>query len=232
MIEGAPRIFDFTLRSLEGQPLPLSQFEGKVMLVVNTASQCGFTPQYAGLEALHQEYQDRGLVVLGCPPRSSAASRAAAQRPNASCGGALCAATCCRSLPAKAICSPAGMAIGTPLAPNTCTLPARTVTVVVPVPGSTSTWYAPGCDAVSARFGVSISKRCPAGSSRTRAATLPCVTASCSVWSFSVVNSTLVWPDICTAVEPTCSSERAPLSFQIRSPCVSGRFSTAAAHWS
>ena len=62
-----PRVFDFTLRSLEGSPLPLSQFEGKVMLIVNTASQCGFTPQYAGLEALHREYEARGLVVLGCP---------------------------------------------------------------------------------------------------------------------------------------------------------------------
>jgi glutathione peroxidase len=61
------RVFDFTLRSLEGPPLPLSQFQGKVMLVVNTASECGFTPQYAGLEALHREYGPRGLVVLGCP---------------------------------------------------------------------------------------------------------------------------------------------------------------------
>jgi len=61
------RIFDFALRTLGGQPLPLAQFEGKVLLVVNTASECGFTPQYAGLEALHREYGPRGLVVLGCP---------------------------------------------------------------------------------------------------------------------------------------------------------------------
>lgn len=67
MAEGATRVFDFTLHTLEGRPLPLSQFEGKVMLVVNTASECGFTPQYAGLEALHKAYQARGLVVLGCP---------------------------------------------------------------------------------------------------------------------------------------------------------------------
>jgi glutathione peroxidase len=67
MAEGDTRVFDFSLRSLEGLPLPLAQFEGKVMLVVNTASQCGFTPQYAGLEALHREYEARGLVVLGCP---------------------------------------------------------------------------------------------------------------------------------------------------------------------
>jgi glutathione peroxidase len=63
----ASRVFDFTLQSLQGPPLALAQFEGKVLLVVNTASQCGFTPQYAGLEALHREYGPRGLVVLGCP---------------------------------------------------------------------------------------------------------------------------------------------------------------------
>lgn len=61
------RVFDFNLTSLQGSPLPLSRFEGKVLLVVNTASQCGFTPQYAGLEALHREFGDRGLVVIGCP---------------------------------------------------------------------------------------------------------------------------------------------------------------------
>jgi len=67
LAKAEPRVFDFTLRSLEGLPLPLTEFEGKVMLIVNTASQCGFTPQYAGLEALHREYEARGLVVLGCP---------------------------------------------------------------------------------------------------------------------------------------------------------------------
>ena len=61
------RIFDFSLRTLEDQPLPLARYEGKVLLVVNTASQCGFTPQYAGLEALYQEFGASGLVVLGCP---------------------------------------------------------------------------------------------------------------------------------------------------------------------
>lgn len=57
--------FDFT--AIDGSPLPLSQFEGKAVLVVNTASFCGFTGQYEGLQALWEEYRDRGLVVLGVP---------------------------------------------------------------------------------------------------------------------------------------------------------------------
>jgi len=59
--------WDFTFDGIEGDPLPLSQFRGKVLLVVNTASFCGFTNQYAGLRRLHERFGDRGLVVIGVP---------------------------------------------------------------------------------------------------------------------------------------------------------------------
>lgn len=58
---------DFSFNALDGAPLPLSRFAGRAVLLVNTASQCGFTPQYAGLQKLHETYGARGLVVLGVP---------------------------------------------------------------------------------------------------------------------------------------------------------------------
>ncbi len=60
-------IYALTVRRLGGTPEPLAKYEGKVALVVNTASECGFTPQYAGLERLWEELGDKGLVVLGFP---------------------------------------------------------------------------------------------------------------------------------------------------------------------
>ncbi|MEP6588897.1 MAG: glutathione peroxidase [Polaromonas sp.] len=60
-------VYDFEARQINGQDIALSAFRGKVMLIVNTASQCGFTPQFGGLEALHETYADKGLVVLGFP---------------------------------------------------------------------------------------------------------------------------------------------------------------------
>ncbi len=62
-----PPALRFTMKSLSGKPVDLAQYEGKVVLIVNTASQCGLTPQYAGLQALHEKYADQGLAILGFP---------------------------------------------------------------------------------------------------------------------------------------------------------------------
>jgi glutathione peroxidase len=64
---GASSLYDFTLPSIEGQPMPLSKFEGKVMLIVNVASKCGYTPQYTALEAVYEKYKDQGFVIAGFP---------------------------------------------------------------------------------------------------------------------------------------------------------------------
>lgn len=60
-------VYDFDARSLDGNPVRLQQYAGKALLIVNTASKCGFTPQYTDLEELYERYRDRGLVVLGFP---------------------------------------------------------------------------------------------------------------------------------------------------------------------
>ena len=60
-------VYDFEANQIDGKPVQLSAFKGKVLLIVNTASKCGFTPQFAGLEALHEKYADQGLAVLGFP---------------------------------------------------------------------------------------------------------------------------------------------------------------------
>ncbi len=62
-----PNLFEFDARTLEGKDKSLDEYQGKVVLVVNTASQCGFTPQYAGLQKLYDQYHDKGLEILGFP---------------------------------------------------------------------------------------------------------------------------------------------------------------------
>ncbi|HEV2212002.1 MAG TPA: glutathione peroxidase [Gammaproteobacteria bacterium] len=62
-----PNLHDFTVKTIDGQSKSLKDYKGKPVLLVNVASECGLTPQYAGLEKLFREYKDRGLVVLGLP---------------------------------------------------------------------------------------------------------------------------------------------------------------------
>jgi glutathione peroxidase len=63
----ADSLFDIPLKDIDGKPTSLKPYQGKVLLIVNVASECGYTPQYAGLEALFEKYKDQGLVVLGFP---------------------------------------------------------------------------------------------------------------------------------------------------------------------
>ena len=64
---GASSVLDYSLKSIDGKPSPLAAYKGKVILLVNVASKCGYTPQYEGLEAVYRKYKDQGVVVLGFP---------------------------------------------------------------------------------------------------------------------------------------------------------------------
>jgi glutathione peroxidase len=67
LFAASPGIYTFTLNSIDGKPAPLANYKGKVVLVVNVASQCGYTPQYSALEATYEKYKDQGFVILGFP---------------------------------------------------------------------------------------------------------------------------------------------------------------------
>src|ERR1700736_133576 len=60
-------VYDFTLNSIDGQPAPLAAYKGKVVLLVNVASKCGYTPQYSALQSSYEKYKDRGFVIVGIP---------------------------------------------------------------------------------------------------------------------------------------------------------------------
>ena len=67
LIASAASVYDYTLKSIDGKSTPLSTFKGKVVLLVNVASRCGYTPQYAGLESLYEKHKDQGFVIVGIP---------------------------------------------------------------------------------------------------------------------------------------------------------------------
>ncbi len=66
-VDAASSVYSYTLNSIDGKPAPLADYKGKVVLIVNVASQCGYTPQYSALESIYEKYKDKGFVILGFP---------------------------------------------------------------------------------------------------------------------------------------------------------------------
>ena len=67
VLMAATSVHEFTMTSIDGKPAPFSQYKGKVVMVVNVASKCGYTPQYTGLQALYEKYKGKGFVIVGVP---------------------------------------------------------------------------------------------------------------------------------------------------------------------
>jgi glutathione peroxidase len=67
LVAAEKTVYDFTLNSIDGQPAPLAAYKGKVVLLVNVASKCGYTPQYSALESTYEKYKDRGFIIVGIP---------------------------------------------------------------------------------------------------------------------------------------------------------------------
>ena len=67
IMEQQPKLYSFSMKTIDGKDKPLSEYKGKVLLIVNVASKCGHTPQYKGLESIYEKYKDRGFMILGFP---------------------------------------------------------------------------------------------------------------------------------------------------------------------
>ncbi len=67
LMEQQPKLYSFSMKTIDGKDKPLSEYKGKVLMIVNVASKCGYTPQYKGLESIYEKYKDRGFMILGFP---------------------------------------------------------------------------------------------------------------------------------------------------------------------